>query len=510
MFRAYRVYLLFLLGYPLIFFYQYNVNPDGISYLDIARRYASGDFQSAVNDYWSPLFSWLIAPFIKLGLDAFMALYTVQFFLALILLIYIKKIVDRFQIAENVKHALLIGIFPVLIYWSVSSATPDLLFTTLVVIYLNLLLSKKFFGSMKKTFECGLIGALMYFSKSYAMLFFLVNFLIFHLICLFIFKVKQKKVLTSLIFGYLFFFIISLPWVILISKKSGYFTIGTAFAYNHSVIGPAGNAFFFNNDALMKPFSSSSTSVWEYPSYLMETLNIQPWNPFSSMYDFVFQLRVVFVNLLRAAFELLKFSIFSMPIIFYSLFILFKAFYRRKRPEKSLVIILCSLLTFPLGYLFIIVEGRYLWPVFAMLLVLGFIYLDRFVAFVNNKLFGKIVFLVFILSFWVYPVYYLQLYFNVGKDEVNFYRRLQQTYKIEGMNIASNSKGPATLVGSFILKSRYFGQTGSDLSDYELADKLAANDIDYYFFWEDGGELPKISYKWVFKSPGGNLAIFEL
>ncbi len=41
---------------------RFTVMSDGISYLDIARNYAAGDWKMAVNAYWSPLLSWLMAP----------------------------------------------------------------------------------------------------------------------------------------------------------------------------------------------------------------------------------------------------------------------------------------------------------------------------------------------------------------------------------------------------------------------------------------------------------------
>ena len=39
----------------------FSVNPDGVSYLDIADAYLRGDWHAAVNTYWSPLYSWLLA-----------------------------------------------------------------------------------------------------------------------------------------------------------------------------------------------------------------------------------------------------------------------------------------------------------------------------------------------------------------------------------------------------------------------------------------------------------------
>lgn len=40
---------------------RHLINPDGIAYLDVAAAYARGDWAQAVNAYWSPLYSWLLA-----------------------------------------------------------------------------------------------------------------------------------------------------------------------------------------------------------------------------------------------------------------------------------------------------------------------------------------------------------------------------------------------------------------------------------------------------------------
>ena len=37
--------------------------PDNVSYLDIAHRWAQGDLSTAVNGYWSPVYSWILVPF---------------------------------------------------------------------------------------------------------------------------------------------------------------------------------------------------------------------------------------------------------------------------------------------------------------------------------------------------------------------------------------------------------------------------------------------------------------
>src|SRR5829696_3720393 len=40
---------------------RHAINPDAVSYLDVASAYAAGDLGAARNYYWSPLYSWLLA-----------------------------------------------------------------------------------------------------------------------------------------------------------------------------------------------------------------------------------------------------------------------------------------------------------------------------------------------------------------------------------------------------------------------------------------------------------------
>lgn len=53
--------LALLLGALQTWYTRYRMFSDGISYLDIAARYARGNWADAVNGYWSPLYSWILA-----------------------------------------------------------------------------------------------------------------------------------------------------------------------------------------------------------------------------------------------------------------------------------------------------------------------------------------------------------------------------------------------------------------------------------------------------------------
>ena len=39
---------------------RYSMISDGISYLDIGDAYFRGDWNSAINAYWSPVYSWCV------------------------------------------------------------------------------------------------------------------------------------------------------------------------------------------------------------------------------------------------------------------------------------------------------------------------------------------------------------------------------------------------------------------------------------------------------------------
>ncbi len=55
------------LGIILLKYYQFQINPDAIQYIGIAKAYFSGNFGKAVDSYWGPFLSWLLLPFLFLG-----------------------------------------------------------------------------------------------------------------------------------------------------------------------------------------------------------------------------------------------------------------------------------------------------------------------------------------------------------------------------------------------------------------------------------------------------------
>ena len=50
-----------LLAMALSWLARYAFDPDGVAYADVARAWLRGDWHNALNTYWSPLYSWLLA-----------------------------------------------------------------------------------------------------------------------------------------------------------------------------------------------------------------------------------------------------------------------------------------------------------------------------------------------------------------------------------------------------------------------------------------------------------------
>src|SRR5262252_9316929 len=56
-----------LLGLSQAWAWRFYIEPDGVSYIEIAHAYIQRDFGRAVNAYWSPLYSWLLALALSVG-----------------------------------------------------------------------------------------------------------------------------------------------------------------------------------------------------------------------------------------------------------------------------------------------------------------------------------------------------------------------------------------------------------------------------------------------------------
>src|SRR5690606_28034311 len=139
----------------------------------------------------------------------------------------------------NPKRAIAISTIPLILSIALIYDTPDLLLVCILVYYFSIIFDPQYPDKLSNGFLCGILVAFAYFSKTYALVFFFVHFLVFNILYYFrsLNKEKRNKILKNLILGLALFCVLSGVWVGTISQKYEELTIGTSGEYNHALIG---------------------------------------------------------------------------------------------------------------------------------------------------------------------------------------------------------------------------------------------------------------------------------
>lgn len=212
------------------------INPDGLSYLTIARSYAEG--QPVVRGYWSPLISWLLAPAVALGIDPYAAFRGLQQVVGLAFILLSTMLGRRAGLSRTSRLAVAAAMALVILTRDFYIVTPDLLGALVVGLYFYVLTHPSFtvhpirFGIL-----AGLTGALAYYAKYYNFAFFLLHFP-FSCFLLGVHGRKIRSVAQAAGSGLGSFFVACLPWILALSARYGHPTITTSSAINIAITGP--------------------------------------------------------------------------------------------------------------------------------------------------------------------------------------------------------------------------------------------------------------------------------
>jgi hypothetical protein len=468
--------------------YQYPLNPDAISYICISQKYVSGDFSNAVNGYWGPLFSWLMVPFTFFGSKPLQLVYLseiLSFIIGFFTLLGVRLLSYKFEIEEKIRTVLMFLMVVSVIYFWLRSVFADLLLLCILIYYLNLIFSPKYQNSIIYGLGCGILGAMAYFSKSYALPFFVTSYLLFNFMYYIkgISRKEKKKILKNFILGLIVFFAISGIWMGIISHKYDEFTTGTTGEYNQKLVGPDYHGQHLIYSELLKPPNKTAISAWEDPTFI----KMNPWDPLKL---WNYQLNLIWNNIKDTIKIYLSFSFLSVIIIFAAIWM----YIRRSKDQILRRNILYPLLTMGLytaGYLLILVEDRYLWIIYILLLLMGSYLLTVLFKnpFFDNK--RKNIFLiVFILLFSVtFAVNFVGVINGTVSAEgvYQLSQTLKNDYSVHG-NIASNDEWRKSLYIAYFTGSKYYGQTGKNISSSDLEGELKKDNIDFYIVWGNSGK----------------------
>ena len=511
---------------------------DGIAYINIAHRYAAGDFKNAINGYWGPLFSWLLSPLLLIfGSTPLSSAITAKALLLIIGLFTIvgaRKLSYTFEISDKIRNLVMLPLIPIVLsYLSFHVIVPDLLFLCVLLFYLAIVFKKTYPERISNGLLSGVLGALLYFSKPYGFPFFISHFILINTFHYFrIPSGEKKKVILNAFIGMFIFLALAVSWIVLISSKYGYTTFSTAGTENYSIVAPAPDKKIgrhhdshLYNEGFYKPHDERAINVFEDLSYLY----VKSWSPFESWANFRHQILLCLKN----AHSIAKFLILFTPLSFIiiSAYVLLCI-----RPVKELLqrgdilYPLSTMILYSGGYTIPFVSQRYIWIDNILLLLMGghllsLLFQHEFFKIYNLR--KNILIALVITSFIVLPIQNIIHKPDRGKEIYLLSKKLE-SYNIQG-KIASHKPDPDfiskewqrsmmswlhTLTLSYYLGTKYYGQSGANMSEEDLERELKKFDIDFYFVWGNHTNIPKFlsDYRMVvnLENPGPGLKVYSL
>lgn len=470
--------LLFFLFLPL---HRYVFDVDGTGYSSVAQHLAAGSFERAVNGFWSPLHSWLVTPFIKSGISIQLLFFYSNAVISIVILFLINRLCFIFSIAEEWITAILFTTAILLLQFSFHELAADILVLPFLLGWLLLMLRTDFYTNYKIHFYCGLLVGFGYLAKTYTLPFLSV----IHLVLLLqYFYFKKQPVVKPVLYFFIALAFVCIPWILIISNKYGYFTIGNSSRLNLSwfLRGMTNDSAFFH-----PPTYSDSFGWWEDPSYYGgEVVNL-----FSSGVYFLKQVKVVLHNAI--VFGKLLFQIsFLVPVIILLLF-----YNARKKKVELFNKLSVFLILFPAGYLLTFVDGRYLWIFNLIFLPAGFVLLYQFAnKFKFNSSLRLFIYFIYFLSFTIFPVFEAkQNVLNPQWKEIHDVAAWLKQHHIS-QNFTSNKKSAQTQVIAYLSGARHFQLSNINVSKEQLAQAMEENKIPVllYYYEQENQKQTVINY----------------
>lgn len=498
----------------LINVYPHNIDPDGTSYISLAQKYLRGDFVNVVNGHWAPMISWLIAPFISLGLEPILAHRITSIFIGIIALVGIDKLMLEIDITNFTRKLYLIALSPVVAWYSESGLGADMLCACVLLYYTHATLRDEYQNKRCASIACGILGALSYLAKNYNFYFFLLHFS-----CINACYWKQAKgssqkrtIAFNFISAVVIFALLCGVWVGLISAKYHTITVGTAGVYNFSHIRPghSTDTHPMLTDGFMPPPNETAFSVWEDPN----SVKLVHWSPLSSFPDFIYYLKNVAGNIYKCFRGLAYNYILDLTFILILAAYLFSENFRHKKVPYLLL----TILLYPLGYFALYYDGqRYILIVPILLYILSAYLVDLiFLKYGKNRILNASISVVLCASLIILTLIRIKRDFRNDLNEMNdIYRvsaNIEKHYNLRNVKIASQGGDWYRTIGlSYFLKARYYGKARDNITDEQLRHELKDYRIKYYLvFGILKNRINMLIPEQKFESMQGELTVYRV
>ena len=429
--------------------YQYYIDPDGTAYLTISKRYATGDLKNAVNGYWSPWSCWLTSFAIRAGMQPIPASVFINAIGATGFLYISQSFFLKFNIISKLQWLLNITLALFLCYAIFWQSFDDLWECFFLLSTLRIMISNRFSQEPAYWAAIGLLGALAYFAKSYSFPFFILNTL-----CCTYFVDKKLWARISLV-AITIMILCSLPWICILHYKYGIWTTSTAGTLNTSwyLVGHPQWKEGIKN--LIPPTYPDSPYYWEDP-WLANGPTPHFW---SSWHLFGLQFVRIGINIGKLLLSMLQLTVFFPFIIF--LITRFIGNRKTRLPDPAFIMALSAFL-FPVGYLLVNFESRYIWYLVPISMVAGALFVQDNMMDRGRKKALNFIPIIFALSFLIYPVWGMVKMYDEGKAEYVWAAELKKHH----INGSFTSIGTPGIAMQQILRLAYF--SGNSL--YQVPD----------------------------------------
>ena len=263
------------------------MNPDGVAYVRIAGYWLTGDLDRAINGYWGPLLSWLIAAPLALHVPAQAAARAVMaasgVFFACTGLAFVRVVVTG-ALARAASAAVLLVIA---VHFSVLTVTPDLLMAGWVLLAARGLATASWRTDSRLQAAVGAALALAYLSKAVALPASITVLASYAVWCFW----ARRAAWRPAAFTALALLILGAPWVAVISAHEHRLLFSTSGPINHALVSPAGSG----EHPFMERYYDvppGRITTWEDP----QSSDYKDWSPFASTQNLVMQSRVALQN----------------------------------------------------------------------------------------------------------------------------------------------------------------------------------------------------------------------
>jgi hypothetical protein len=480
---AYAVYLILV-----TLFYQqwlYSIGPDFIGQVSIAHKYADGHFHEAINGWWSPLFNWILAIFLKAGFNDLVAFRMINIIAGIGIIHIVDKISRQFIHSSSY---LLIAFAPIVAFYCLSSDSVDVLTIPLFLLFVLLLIKWNDKSSYNTAAWLGVIAALAYLARTYNLYYFALIYLLILLSIAVRFRSVPFIKFKSFILSAIVFILLSSAWGFAIQSKYGHFSFSTRARFTDKEIGYNQLTMPMSYRGLTAPPDNYSSSAWDDPVVFVEKDATQiPKTKHISQF-----IKATVWHNIKGFFQH-HISVYQLILLLLLSPFLFKAY------KKKLLWPFILTLLYPSGFLLFHNEDRYYWPVIIMLMLFIMVGYEVFFMEVSKKNFFRISAAIAIALLFSYRPF-MRLKNESDPTFYKFYNALhenRQLQYLQSRRFASlNYKWDQGLYASYALGGTYYGETKPGATKEEIENELMEHDIDCVLVFNDAANkelLPEAS-----------------